>query len=363
MGTWDNKSGVELLIDRPVPDLVEFQIDKFSKDSMHSQFIFDFNAGEVMRILRSKEGSNVLGADFGGDKGIVRLFKVQDGLLKTIDGYRDDIQGDDGRGYLQTIERAGAFASSNNIPFGLTWGGPMDGSKVLFHPKAKQFIGELNDHYGGDLKNISPSIKACLNDGPDGLVRGAVEAYKKFNSKNVLFVINGGGIALATLVDGMIYSNEAGHVEAVQELNKYDQDTPCGVFGAKYVCLERLGANKAGIETQWQHKTGEYLRARDIEDCYKAGNEFAGELYDHSAFVIAHMINGGMKAYNMSLNDPSLTIVFHGGAFKFPYYGERVVQVLAKDQDVKVKMIMTKDFGAQDSNACLEGASIMALLA
>ena len=363
MEKWRENQNVKILTELPIAKLLDHQLERYNLESIHSSPLQKFDAKQAVAQLHANEGAQVLGADFGGDKGIVRLFEVKNGSLVTIEGYSDDIQGDDGRGYLQTIERASAYALENSLPFGLTWGGPMDGTQVLFHPKAKQFIGELNEVYDGDLAAVSPSITACMNDGPAGLVRGAVEAYKLYSTENVAFVINGGGLGFGMLANKTIHATEAGHVEGVAELNTYDQTTPCGVFSAEYVCIERLGANKAGIEDQWQLKTGSYMRARDIEDRYKEGNQLAGELYEHSAYVAAHMIAGAVGAYGIALDDPSLAIVCHGGAFKFPYYGDRVLQLLAQKTDSAPRMLMTKDFGAENSNACLEGAAIMGLLA
>lgn len=80
--------------------------------------------------------------------------------------------------------------------------------------------------------------------------------------ESVMFPINGGGLGMAALVRGGLFATEAGHVEAIPELNMYGQDVACGVYGAAYICLERLGANKAGIESRWEAKYG-YMRAGD----------------------------------------------------------------------------------------------------
>jgi ROK family len=349
------------LTEQPIPRLVKSQLDLFTENSIHSEELLVFDVDAASKQLINKEGVRVLAADFGGDKGVVRLFEVNDGSPQIIEGYSDDIQGNDGFGYTDTIERAAAFAEEQGISFGISWGGPLVGSRLEYHPKARIFMAEMEEKYGSDIKKVSPSITACVNDGPAGLIQGAVEAYRRYGSNTALFPINGGGLGIAALVGGKVYSTESGHIEGIADLNTYGQTTACGVFNATYTCLEQLGANKAGIESQWQNKTGEYMRARDIEDRYKEGDAFAAELYDHSAWVVSHMIAGTAKVYNIDLTSPQATIIGHGGAFKFPGYAERIQQILSEHAAGPVQFIATKDYTPQNSNACLDGAAIAAL--
>lgn len=351
--------GVQSLIERPVPPLIKEQLEYLSKETIHATIVMPFDARQASEKLTEQEGSTILAADFGGDKGIVRLFKITDGALLLQDGYQDDIQGNSGEGYLDALERAAAYAEQHGIPFGLSWGTPLDGSRPIYHPKAETFLHELTQKYRGDIAAISP-IVTVINDGPAGALSGAVEAFRSYGSQNTIFVINGGGINTSAVVDGQLYSNESGHVQAINALNTYHQTTACGVFGAEYVCLERLGANKVGIEAQWEAETGSYMRARNIEDEYKTGNSFAGDLYEHSAWVVGHLIAGVAQSFSLDLADTQTTVVAHGGAFKFPYYGKRVQQILADYAGGNPQFILAKDYVVADSNACLEGAAIAA---
>jgi hypothetical protein len=363
METVENSPEVTPLTDLSIPELFEEQVSKYTAETVHSQPVTSFNSAEALTKLVAKEGSRVVAADFGGDKGIARLFEVQNGKLVPIEGFRDDVQGNDGVGYVESLKKTARFAEENNLPFGISWGGPLEESKLVFHPKAKTFYHEMISEFGGDLRAISPTIKASLNDGPAGLISGAVEAYREFKADKVLFIINGGGIGLAVMNEGTIYATEAGHVEGIEQLNSYNQTTACGVFDATYVCVERLGANKAGIEAQWEAQTGQYMRARDIEDRYKEGNQLAAELYDHSALVVAHLLKGAAKVFDIDLSEPTAAIVGHGGAFKFPKYGERISQILGESLGATPHLIMTKDYSDAASNACLDGAAIAALTA
>ena len=348
------------LTDSPVPNLYLAQLDKFTPESIHSAIIMPFDVERAAGKLKAQEGSLVLGADFGGDKGTVRLFKIVNGRFTVVSDYADDIQGDFGDGYLATLERATAYAQTAAIPFGISWGGPIRGTKPLYHPKAETFLRELKGKYDGDIQAISPAITNIINDGPAGALSGAMAAHRQFDSHNTLFVINGGGINTSVVTGSTLYSDEAGHVQAIDELNSYGQTIACGVYGAEYVCLERIGANKAGIEPQWQNKMGSYMRARDIEDRYKAGDKFAGDLYEHSAWVVAHLLAGVAQATRFDLASADTAIVAHGGAFKFPHYGERVEQILTQHLHAAPQILLAKDYIADGSNACLEGAAIAA---
>lgn len=358
-----SETTITQITDLPIPNLNPEQLQEFTADSIHAEFAANFDVKDASTTLDTLEGQHVLGADFGGDKGVSQLFQVQQGKLIPVDGYRDEIQGDDGAGYVASIKKTAAYAEEHNIPFGISWGGPMDGSKLLYHPKANTFIRELTDEFDGDLKNISPSITSAINDAPAGLIAGAVEAYHQFQAESIVFIINGGGIGCSYLKDKAIYATEAGHVRGIDAFNIYNQTDQCGVFNQTFVCVERLGANKAGIEAQWQLLQGERLSARVIENKYKEGNALAGELYEHSAIIVAHTVQGLANVTDIDLRSPKSAVVCHGGGFKFPQYGARVKQLLDTYNDTSVQLIMTNDFSDPRSNACLDGAAIAALVA
>ncbi|MGH7241666.1 MAG: ROK family protein [Candidatus Saccharimonadales bacterium] len=361
--SWQQSGGVKLLTEFDVPALVQAQLDAYTLEAIHSQPVMAFDSAAAVDTLQAHEGKVVIAGDFGGDKGSLLSFSIQSGSLQLTPAYQDKIQGDAGAGYLDALKHAMAQAEAQGLPFGLSWGGPLDGAKPVNFAKFATFMHDMRVAGCDDFRQLSPSLKAVLNDGPAGLISGAVEAYKRYQATNVLFIINGGGIGLGVLKGNTIYATEAGHVEAAQALNTYDQTDACGVFGATHVCVERLGANKAGIEAQWQAEKGSYMRARDIEDQYKAGDAFAAELYDHSALVLAHVLQGSAQALDIDLASPATVIVGHGGAFKFPSYGNRIGQILQKHLGSPVQLLMTKDYGDPASNACLDGAAIAALVA
>ena len=356
-------SEVEPLTTLAIPLLFPQQLSKFNRESMHSQNIMQFNPKNTLKRLEAEEGARVIGADFGGDKGISQLFIVRGGRLVAVETYSDYVQSTYGDGYLDSLEKTAAYAAEHHIPVGISWGAPLEGTKPQYHPKAMNFLKALDAKYGGDLANVMPTMTACINDGPAGLISAAIEMNRTTTATNVLFPINGGGLNIAVLKDGKIFSTEAGHVEAVEELNIHNQTKACEVYGAKYVCIERLGANKAGIEAQWELLTGSYMRAVDIEVEYKAGNVIARDLYDHSALMVAHMLVGTARAYDIDLSDPQTAIVGHGGAFRFPSYTERIHQILVGNGQTLPRFIATHEYTSGQSNACLDGAALAAILA
>lgn len=350
------------LIENPIPRIDHDQIEKFTRESIHADAVTSLDLEQAANALAKKEGSLVIGADFGGDKGVTQLFVIKNGQLIPDERYSDFVQGDYGEKFLESLEKTAKFAKENNIPVGISWGAPLDGTKPQYHPKMKAFHAVLQEKYQGDFAVLLPTLAACYNDGPAGLISGALEAKRQYSSDTILFPINGGGLGLAALVNGEVISTESGHIEAVPSLNTYNRTGECGVFGSKYVCLEMLGANKAGIEAQWEALTGSRISAKVIEDKYREGDTLAADLYDHSAWVVSHMVLGAAKALGIDTGNNSTAIVAHGSAFKFPGYGSRIQQIITNETGSKLGFIMTKDYIAPSSNACLDGAAYAAVI-
>jgi len=184
----------------PVPDLFKIQLERFTFESIHAEQIANFNPNDTAEALRAKDGKQVIGADFGGDKGLTQLYTIRNGQLVLDDTYKDYVQGALGDGYLASLDKTAAYANQHNIPIGISWGAPLNGTKPLYHPKVDHFLKELDERYNNDFKNVVPTLKACLNDGPAGLISGIVEAGKDKQIDAVLFAINGGGLGMAALV-------------------------------------------------------------------------------------------------------------------------------------------------------------------
>lgn len=350
------------LLEREIIDLNQDQINRFSFESVHAKSAGTFDIEKAAGALKEEIDSKVLGIDIGGDKLLAQSYAVtSDGLLSD-ESYYEKQKDRDGKGYLTALEKAASYANEQNIPAGISIGLPLDGTKPpQDSDKLPVLVNGLKSKYDDDFSKLPFEKLACLNDAPAGLICGALHANLTFAGVDtIIYLINGGGIGAAVLKDNEIIATEAGHVEVVAELNKYQAKSECGLFGAKYVCLESVASNKMGIEQIWKQETGNLINALEIERRFTANQpdgEFALELYDYSAFIAAHIVKGLAKTFGIDLNDPSVAIVGHGGAFKFPNYGNRIAQILEKNGE-KTKIILTKDFS---DNACAEGAAIAAL--
>lgn len=338
------------------------QLSKFTLESIHPQELFSFDVAKVATEMEQHIGKLVIGADFGGDKGIAKLLSVDHGKMVVEPEFEQYVQGSEGAGYLDCLEQVAEYASAGGTPVGISWGSPLDGTRPIEHPKINLFSKELSRRYDGDLAKLFSTLGACINDGPAGLISAAISANSLSPVESVILPINGGGLGLAVLHNGKVYATEAGHVEGVQALNTYGQTKSCGVYGQDFICIETLGANKAGIEQQWKTKRPE-MRAIDIEKEYvELGDQFALELYDHSALVVAHMVIGAANALKIELNSDKTAIMGHGGGFKFPGYSARVAQIIESYTESPVRFDVTHNFGDPASNACIDGAAIAALI-
>ena len=112
-------------------------------------------------------------------------------------------------------------------------------------------------------------------------------------------------------------------VGQLNSFSGFSQRKRCGLDGATHVCVEAVGASKAGVEDIWRQMTGEHLTGREIAALHMVGNELARALYN-SASITAHVITGMASAFGLlsAANQP--VIVAHGGIFQAPGYGERV---------------------------------------
>ncbi len=74
------------------------------------------------------------------------------------------------------------------------------------------------------------------------------------------------------------------------------------------------------------------------------------------------MIVGTAVALDIDLSNEATVIVCHGGAFKFPNYGVRIQQIIEKHIRSTTNLIMTHNYGSNDTNACLDGAALAAAI-
>lgn len=345
------------LADLPVPHLNDAQIARFTLESLRATRTREFDPRATLAALHTADGTRVMAVDIGGDKMTAGMYVASQGDL-VPDGAPLVKGGSGGAGYLDLLTDVCRIARNDRVRVGVSYAGPTAGSKVLDGVNVPAFIRDLRDRHGGDLLALSPDI-TLVNDAEAGLLASALVAGRMYSDlSNVVYVINGSGIGGAAIKAGSIYATEAGHVPIEDALNSFSRRDECGLLGARHVCIERVAASKAGIESTWASHRGTELTGKEISEAYLNGDRFALRLYETSTYLIAHVFMGIARALQLPQDWDSTVLVAHGGAFHVPGYGERVRSLLTAHLLRKPRFLMTKDFSF---NTCLDGAAVAGL--
>lgn len=344
------------LRDLPIPDLLPEQLKRFTITSLRARLVRQFDARASLGGLRASDGEMVIGVDIGGDKLSASYFVVRGGAVERT---RDVLscQGDGGSGYLAALAELRERACREALTVGISFAGPVDGTRLVAAPNLPDFLAELGEGYGGDFARLFPAVTVA-NDAVAGLMAGAVEAARRYpDSRDVIYVINGSGLGGAVLTRNSIYAAEPGHVRVAGQLNPFGQRKECGLDGASFPCVEAVAASKAGVEDIWQQRTLRRLPGQEISARYQAGDRLASELYDSSARIMAHVILGMATAFGLTADPGRLVVVGHGGIFHVPGYGDRIVDILGHALAAAPRFLFTREFSP---NTCLAGAAVAA---
>lgn len=348
--------GYDRLANRQVPGLLPEQVERFTVEALRAKQVRRFDLQATLHQLRSGGEKAVVAVDIGGDKLIAVSYHVRDGLFRQLAEVAVR-RGDGGSAYLDGLEEVADLARRKALLVGISFAGPLDGTRLVAGPNLPVFVKELDVRYGGDFAGLFPAV-AVANDAEAGIMAGALEAARLYpGTRNVIYVINGSGIGGAVLTDNRIFAAEPGHIQVEPRLNPFGQQRPCGMLGATYVCVEAVAASKAGVEDIWRQQQGQRLSGKEIAARYLAGDDMALKLYDNSALVTAHAIKGIAKAFGLPKDFDGTVVVGHGGIFEVPGYRERVCSILSKDLSSVPRVLFTKDFS---TNTCLDGAAIAA---
>lgn len=347
------------LRDLPVPGLLHEQLQRFTLRSLRTKHVRHFDAHASLDGLGASDGQRIIAVDIGGDKLSACYFTVRNGAVERMTEALA-CRGDDGVGYLAALAELSERARREAVPVGVSFAGPVDGTRLLAAPNLPAFLAEFRADYGGDFARLFSAIPVQVaNDAVAGLMAGAVEAARHYpDARDVLYLINGSGLGGAVLVGNSIYAAEPGHVPVADALNPFGQRQSCGLDGAQYVCVEAVAASKAGVEDIWQQRTLTRLPGHEISVRYQAGDRLARDLYDNSAHVTAHVIRGMAAAFGLAADPGRLVVVGHGGIFFVPGYGDRISDILCEERGISPRFLFTRDFSL---NACLEGAAIAAV--
>ena len=351
-------SGPGPLAGRPVPYFLPEQIERFTFVALRAKPVRSFDPQATLDLLRDGGEKSVLAADIGGDKLTSWAYEVRNGhLLQVAEVVAT--RGDGGAAYLDGLEKVAELARSQMIPVGISFAGPIEGTRLVAGPNLPIFISDLRKRYHGSLVELFPAV-ALANDAEVGLRASALEAVaRRPDTRNVIYVINGSGLGGAILKDNMIFASEPGHIPIDPRLNPFNQSKLCGVLGGHHVCVEAIAASKAGVEDIWFQQRGERLSGKEIAARFLAGDAMALDLYDNSALVTAHAIEGIARAFGLADDLDRTVVVGHGGIFEVPGYRQRLLSILERNLHPVPEMLFTKDFSA---NACLDGAAIAAAL-
>lgn len=355
-GPLPTQKDVRTLAELALPEIIDSQIAEFTPESVRVRATRSFDPRSWLAALRSHAGAMVLAVDIGGDKLIASRYVVaEDRLCRTGPPHITDGAGG-GIGYLSALEDLASMAKADNIPIGVSYAGSVHGSRVLAGGNVPAFVAEFQAKYDCDFRRIGDGM-TLVNDAEAGLFAAAVEAARSLPAaRNIIYTINGSGIGCAVLAHNEVATTEAGHVPVVHEaLNRLRQRAQCGFLGATHVCLERIGASKAGIESLWAQQRKIPLTGRQIASRYRDGDDLALQLYEASALTMAHIVKGVATALGLVTAWGSTVVVGHGGTFHVPEYGDRVRSILINDLDCEIQLLLTKDFSV---NACLDGAAI-----
>jgi predicted NBD/HSP70 family sugar kinase len=345
------------LPDLPSSSLLPEQIQRFTIESLRAKRIRDFDARATLGDLQGSDGERIIAADIGGDKLTACYFVVRDGSIHR-EGELVACQGDGGRGYLPELVALAERASREGLPVGISFAGPVDGTRLLAAPNLPDFAAEFADGYAGDFARLFPAVQVT-NDAVAGLMASALEAARRYpDARDVLYLINGSGLGGAVLTGNVIYAAEPGHVEVAHQLNTFGQRKACGLGGARYACVEVAAASKAGVEDIWQQRTLRRLSGREISARYQAGDPLAGDLYGSSALITAHVIAGMAAAFGLGADPERLAVVCHGGIFYVPGYGDGISGILIRALGGTPRFLFTRDFSP---NTCLAGAAVAAV--
>lgn len=333
------------------------QLQKFTLEGLRTEKIGYFDPPRVLSLLRKPSGTTFMAVDLGGSKVSIQEFSVHNkGLVQASKPviYHNSA----GNGYLSVLEEAATRANAENIPVGISFAGPVSGTKPLQGPNVQLLMHDLQEKYQGDFQQLFPTLRTVVNDGVAGLIAGTIEAQRAFpDTQNVVYIINGSGIGGAVFQNQQLFAIEPGHVEIIKELNVFGQTKPCGMFDARYVCVESVAGGRAGIESMWNKKNHTQMNGKEIYEQLMQRVPLAVNLYSHSAYVVGHIIMGVLRAFDIH-DIQNTVIVCHGGVFHVDGYADQVKRILSKNMPLSPKLLFTFDFSR---NACLDGAAYLAM--
>lgn len=332
------------------------QILQFESQPLKEKFVGIFNPQKAIERMIKSEGKQVLCIDIGAKKAVAQKYSFHNGEPLPVEEPQY-VEGENGRGYLPFLEHI--QNSSHGLPITVSSAGVTQGSKLVDNINIPEFVKEFYGKFRSDFGQLFPALYCLTNDGIAATISGATVAARdnRVHTKNILSIVNGGGLGTSILIEGKLHTVEAGHTKLVEGLNPHNQEKKCGgACDTNGTCVKSVIACGAGIEDIYLQKTGKRQSGNEISALATNGDELAIQLYLNSAKVLAHLVLGLSNRY-MSTHEERVipTIICHGGCFQFDQYGKAFSQYLEKYSKKPADIIFTKNFS---DNACMDGAAI-----
>ncbi len=361
----ERAEGIDRLTTMEIPVLLPDQMKLITKEAIMERQVERFDPDEAIKALEQNEGKRILTIDMGGDTVKEVPWVIKDGRL-VVDlqrGVATVKKEGKGANYMPFFEEVARQSKVDGLGVAISYGGPLEGTSPMDIPNATDFRDALRARYGGDFAVLFPDLRAVNNDAQAGIKTAAIVARRTLmqdgrlkRDGSIMFAINGGGFGFAYLMSNELRATELGHSRLIDPLNPYGQTIPCDVLGRTYVCLEKVAASGAGVETLWRKITGELLDdGKAISHKYQEGDPLAREIYEYSARVFAHGLVAVADLDNLMQSPRDTVLVFHGGGYRVPGLKERILQIIGRERGFQPPTMFTDDISF---NACAEGAAI-----
>jgi predicted NBD/HSP70 family sugar kinase len=338
-----------------LPIYVPEQIELYQGDHLITQDVCGFDPNRAATMLR--DAPEVMAIDIGGDKIRKAIYTFENGYIER----REEavLQSKGGAGYLDFLQRLASEAEARNLRIGISSATKLDGSVITRTVNLPIFFEEMRAAYDSNYEHLFPGRVFVANDTVTGICGASTHiATTGQSSDETAFFICASGVGASVIKDGRAIHVEAAHVPLVDILNPLDQRTPCNVEGKAYVCVERVTAVRAGIESLYRQRTGTALEGVALGKLYECGDPLSVQLFETSALVLAHAIVGVLQRYGFT-SSARTAVVLHGGSFEVARYRAELTRNLdAILAPPRPRVVFSRDIS---SNICLDGAAVLAI--
>lgn len=353
---------LDILTQLPVPEMSSVQLQQFNPESLLARPSGKIDLLQAVKKLQNSPDQEFLIIDIGGTAikelvvpikagGVIQIDKSQQLIVKKIGA---------GDNYFEALLKIADRYPNLQVAVGSA--GVVENNTLITCPNASALVEPLRQ--AGNFSGIFNRPVPLMNDAEAVVLAGAVGvAMRDKRARPTIGYIKSGGIGGAGIdALGNRTSLEPGHVVVADPtLNPKGVTTLCHLFPGPrwdHVCLEKIAASGAGIEPQWEKLTGQKLTGEEIAEKMYGGDFLALQLYNTSALISAHIIEGIRTSLNFPVEDT--VVVLSGGAFETHGMAGRIRQILIKNGK-PMELIRAAELGLSDANVA--GLALSALTA